>query len=155
MAVSVYVTLSLGAVFMPLNPLTKANKLAYLLNDSRAAALMNEITLQGVWAHALAMDRSVATALVVGGNTAAALLEKHIRHLRALFPQAILYSMYGLTECKRVTYLPSDQLDIRPTSVGCGMPNEKVWLVDDAGNRLPHGCIGELVIRSCTVMRGY
>ena len=66
-------------------------------------------------------------------NTAAALSEAHISRLRALFPRATLFSMYGLTECKRVTYLPPDQLDIRPTSVGRGMPNQEVWLVDDDG----------------------
>ena len=88
-------------------------------------------------------------------NTAAALSETHIRELRALFPQAQLFSMYGLTECKRVTYLPPDQLDIRPTSVGRGMPNEEVWLVDEAGQRLPNGSTGELVIRGSNVMRGY
>jgi len=88
-------------------------------------------------------------------NTAAALPEAHIRRIRALFPQATLYSMYGLTECKRVTYLPPDQLDIRPTSVGRGMPNEEVWLVDEAGHCLPNGSTGELVIRGSHVMRGY
>jgi acyl-CoA synthetase (AMP-forming)/AMP-acid ligase II len=88
-------------------------------------------------------------------NTAAALSEEHIRKLRAIFPHATLYSMYGLTECKRVTYLPPDQLDIRPTSVGRGMPNEEVWLVDERGQRLPNGSTGELVIRGSNVMRGY
>jgi amino acid adenylation domain-containing protein len=88
-------------------------------------------------------------------NTAAALSERHIRDVRALFPQATLFSMYGLTECKRVTYLPPEQLEIRPTSVGRGMPNEEVWLVDEHGNRLPNGCTGELVIRGSNVMRGY
>lgn len=88
-------------------------------------------------------------------NTAAALPESHIHELRALFPQATLFSMYGLTECKRVTYLPPDQLDIRPTSVGRGMPNEEVWLVDEEGRRLPNGSTGELVIRGSNVMRGY
>ena len=88
-------------------------------------------------------------------NTAAALSEQHILELRALFPQATLFSMYGLTECKRVTYLPPEQLDIRPTSVGRGMPNEEVWLVDEAGQRLPNGSTGELVIRGSNVMRGY
>jgi len=88
-------------------------------------------------------------------NTAAALSEEHIRQLRSIFPQTQLYSMYGLTECKRVTYLPPEQLDIRPTSVGRGMPNEEVWLVDAAGQRLPNGSTGELVIRGSNVMRGY
>jgi acyl-CoA synthetase (AMP-forming)/AMP-acid ligase II len=63
--------------------------------------------------------------------------------------------MYGLTECKRVTYLPPEQLDIRPTSVGRGMPNEEVWLVDESGHRLPNVSTGELVIRGSNVMRGY
>jgi acyl-CoA synthetase (AMP-forming)/AMP-acid ligase II len=88
-------------------------------------------------------------------NTAAALSEEHIRRLRASFPQAVLFSMYGLTECKRVTYLPPDELDRRPTSVGRGMPNEELWLVDESGHRLPNGSTGELVVRGAHVMRGY
>jgi amino acid adenylation domain-containing protein len=88
-------------------------------------------------------------------NAAAALSERHIRELRARFPQAALFSMYGLTECKRVTYLPPDQLDLRPTSVGRGMPNQELWLVDEQGRRLPNGSTGELVIRGSHVMRGY
>jgi long-chain acyl-CoA synthetase len=88
-------------------------------------------------------------------NTAAALTVTQIRQLRTLFPRAKLYSMYGLTECKRVSYLPPEQLDVRPASVGKGMPNEELWLVDDHGQRLPNGSTGELVIRGSHVMRGY
>jgi long-chain acyl-CoA synthetase len=101
------------------------------------------------------LERFDLSSLRMVTNTAAALSEEHIRRLRVLFPQATLYSMYGLTECKRVTYLPPEQLDERPTSVGRGMPNEEVWLVDDAGKRLPNGSTGELVIRGSNVMRGY
>lgn len=307
MVVSVWAALKAGAVFMPINPLTKHDKLAYLLNDSRASVLISQATLGPVWQHALSANTTVHAALIVGlkdaatervlpygdtsadageaaprdpglidqdlaaiiytsgstgdpkgvmlthlnmvsanrsvstylglresdvilcalplafdyglyqvlmaarvgatvvlersftfpvkvletmtrervtvfpgvptmfsmlmaiktlaehdlstlrmiTNTAAALSEEHIRQLRALFPQATLFSMYGLTECKRVTYLPPDQLDVRPTSVGRGMPNEEVWLVDDAGQRLPNGSTGELVIRGSNVMRGY
>ncbi len=88
-------------------------------------------------------------------NTAAALSESHIQNIRKAFPQAALFSMYGLTECKRVTYLPPEQLDIRPLSVGRGMPNEEVWLIDEAGERLPNGSTGQLVVRGSNVMRGY
>ncbi len=305
--VSIYAALKCGAVFMPVNPLTKQDKLAYLLNDSRASALITHIDLSSEFAGALQQNKSVHTCLVAGPtevplpdarcvpypvgasgasalqnpanidqdlagiiytsgstgdakgvmlthlnmvsaarsistylglkaddiilcalplafdyglyqilmafqtgatvvlersfafpvkilqtmekervtffpgvptmfsllmnlktlrdhplpalraitNTAAALSEEHIRQLRALFPRAQLFSMYGLTECKRVTYLPPEQLDIRPTSVGRGMPNEEVWLVDEAGARLPNGSTGELVIRGSNVMRGY
>jgi acyl-CoA synthetase (AMP-forming)/AMP-acid ligase II len=88
-------------------------------------------------------------------NTAAALSEAQIHAIRGAFPQAVLFSMYGLTECKRVSYLPPDQLDVRPMSIGRGMPNEEVWLADEAGNRLPNGSVGELIVRGSNVMRGY
>jgi long-chain acyl-CoA synthetase len=88
-------------------------------------------------------------------NAAAALPEEHIRRLRGAFPQALLYSMYGLTECKRVSYLPPEQLDLRPGSVGKGMPNQEVWLIDERGRRLPNGSTGELVVRGAHVMKGY
>ena len=87
-------------------------------------------------------------------NTGAALPTKHILELRRLFPHVTIYSMFGLTECKRVSYLPPDQIDIRPNSVGKGMPNEEVYIVDEAGNRLESG-VGELVIRGSNVMKGY
>jgi amino acid adenylation domain-containing protein len=88
-------------------------------------------------------------------NTAAALPTHHITRLRALFPHVRIYSMYGLTECKRVSYLPPEQIDIRPTSVGRGMPNEEVYIVDEKGQRVPPGVVGELVVRGSNVMKGY
>ncbi len=88
-------------------------------------------------------------------NAAAALPDRHIQKLRRALPNAKLYSMYGLTECKRVSYLPPEQLDARPGSVGRGMPNQEYWLADEAGKRLPHGATGELVVRGSHVMRGY
>ncbi len=88
-------------------------------------------------------------------NTAAALPPKHIQEIRQLFPWATLYSMYGLTETKRTLYLPPDQLDERPGSVGVAIPGTEVWLEDEQGQRLGPGEIGELVIRGGHVMRGY
>ena len=67
-------------------------------------------------------------------NTAAALPPSHIIEIREKFPWATLYSMYGLTECKRVSYLPPSELATRPTSVGKGMPNEEVYLVGEDGS---------------------
>ena len=88
-------------------------------------------------------------------NTAANLPVEHIQRMRQLFPQVRIYSMYGLTECKRVSYLPPEQIDIRPGSVGRGMPNEEVYIVDDEGQRVGPGVIGELVVRGSNVMKGY
>ncbi|MGE3512049.1 MAG: class I adenylate-forming enzyme family protein [Vicinamibacterales bacterium] len=88
-------------------------------------------------------------------NTAAALPLKHVELLQTLFPAAQIYSMYGLTECKRCTYLPPNDLRRKPTSVGIAIPNTELWLVDEQDRRLGPNEVGQLVIRGATVMLGY
>ncbi|HEY3490789.1 MAG TPA: AMP-binding protein [Candidatus Deferrimicrobiaceae bacterium] len=89
-------------------------------------------------------------------NTAAALSPAHIQRLRTLCPNAKIYSMYGLTECKRVTFLHPDDIDKKPNSVGKGMPNEEVYLIDDNNKRITNReGVGELVVRGANVMKGY
>jgi acyl-CoA synthetase (AMP-forming)/AMP-acid ligase II len=88
-------------------------------------------------------------------NTAAALHPKHIQALKRIFPAARIYSMYGLTECKRVSYVPPEELDRKIDSVGVPIPNTECWIVDEQGTRLPPGQVGQLVVRGATVMRGY
>jgi long-chain acyl-CoA synthetase len=63
--------------------------------------------------------------------------------------------MYGLTECKRCTYLPPSRLDDKPGSVGIAIPNTEAFVVDDNGQRVAPGEIGQLVIRGPHVMQGY
>ncbi len=88
-------------------------------------------------------------------NTGAALPVEHIRKLRALFPNVHIYSMFGLTECKRVCYLPPSEIDKHPDSVGIPMPNCEVFIVDENGQEVKPNEIGELVIRGSNVMQGY
>jgi len=88
-------------------------------------------------------------------NTAAALPVKHLLRLHELLPRTRIYSMYGLTECKRCTYLPPEDVTRKPDSVGIAIPNTELWLVDASGRRLGAGEVGELVIRGSTVMAGY
>jgi long-chain acyl-CoA synthetase len=88
-------------------------------------------------------------------NASAPLPTEHLQKLRKLLPRVSIYSMYGQTECIRASYLEPKELDRRPASVGCGMPNQEQWLVDDQGNRVGPGVIGELVVRGAHVMKGY
>jgi len=85
----------------------------------------------------------------------AALPVEHLEGLRRAVPHAKIFVMYGQTECARAAYLPPDQTDLRPTSVGRGMPNQEVAVVDAAGSRVAPGEVGELVIRGSHVMKGY
>ena len=88
-------------------------------------------------------------------NAAAALPVSHIRRLRAYFPHVKIYSMYGLTECTRVCYLPPAEITHRPTSVGIPMPNCEAFVVDGEGRKLGPNQVGELVVRGANVNQGY
>ena len=63
--------------------------------------------------------------------------------------------MYGLTETKRTLYLPPEELECRPDSVGIPIPGTEAWIEDASGRRLGAGEVGELVVRGRHVMRGY
>ncbi len=88
-------------------------------------------------------------------NTGAALPVEHIRRLREVLPHVTIVSMFGLTECKRVSFLPPHRLDEKPSSVGIAMPNCEVSVVDEHGEPVPPGQPGELVVRGANVMQGY
>jgi long-chain acyl-CoA synthetase len=75
--------------------------------------------------------------------------------IRKRFPGARLYAMYGQTECIRVCYLPPEEFDEYPGSVGVPIPGTEVWIEDEDGVEVADGEIGELVVRGSHVMQGY
>jgi acyl-CoA synthetase (AMP-forming)/AMP-acid ligase II len=88
-------------------------------------------------------------------STGANLNRLHIQTLQKFFPQSAIFSMYGLTECKRCSYLDPIKLEDKPNSVGGPIPGTELWLVDDSGNKLAPGESGELVIKGPHIMAGY
>ena len=88
-------------------------------------------------------------------NSGGRLPETVIRSIRAAHPQTQIYLMYGLTEAFRSTYLPPDQIDRRPSSMGKAIPRNEVLVLNERGGLCRPGEIGELVHRGCTVAMGY
>ncbi len=88
-------------------------------------------------------------------NTAAALPADFIPYLHEIFPNALIYKMYGLTECKRVCYLEPELIDINPGSVGRAIPGTEVFLLSAEGNSVPAGEHGILHVRGPHIMAGY
>ncbi|HEY8681926.1 MAG TPA: AMP-binding protein, partial [Rhodanobacter sp.] len=88
-------------------------------------------------------------------NTAAALADTSATRLRAIFPNALLYKMYGLTECKRVSYLEPELAESKPGSVGKAIPGTEVYLLSAEGSPTPIGETGILHVRGPHVMLGY
>lgn len=88
-------------------------------------------------------------------NTAAALPDEFVPGLREIFPNALIYKMYGLTECKRVSYLNPALIDAKPGSVGKAIPGTEVELLSPDGKLVPAGKTGILHVRGPHVMTGY
>jgi long-chain acyl-CoA synthetase len=88
-------------------------------------------------------------------NTAAALPEEFVSDLKLIFPNALIFKMYGLTECKRVCYLEPELNDLKPNSVGKAIPGTEVFLLSPEGKEVPKGEAGILHIRGPHVMAGY
>jgi acyl-CoA ligase (AMP-forming) (exosortase A-associated) len=86
-----------------------------------------------------------------GGRMPKATLEK----LRAIFPGARPFLMYGLTEAFRSTYLDPDEVDRRPDSIGKAIPNAEILVVRPDGSLCDPGEEGELVHRGALVAMGY
>lgn len=87
-------------------------------------------------------------------STGAVLPPAHLAELRYRLPWVRLFSMYGLTECKRVSFLAPEETGLRPESVGRPMDNVEVFVEWPDGALHTHG-IGQLVVRGSNVMEGY
>lgn len=88
-------------------------------------------------------------------STGGRLSEKMIQNLRTAFPQTKIYSMFGLTEAFRSTYLDPHALDSRPASVGKAIPDTQILVLRQNGEECEANEIGELVQRGATVAKGY
>jgi acyl-CoA synthetase (AMP-forming)/AMP-acid ligase II len=88
-------------------------------------------------------------------NTGDHLPQSYIQSLRELFPQARVFPMYGLTECKRVSILLPEELEAKPESVGRALDDTEVFAMDANGNRLLPGETGELCVRGRHLALGY
>jgi acyl-CoA ligase (AMP-forming) (exosortase A-associated) len=137
-----------------------------LTNFSMPAALMQEAAderitaLAGVptmWAHLAASDwpASVRASLRYITNSGGALHPALLGQLRSRLPTTSIYCMYGLTEAFRSTYLPPEEVDRRPDSMGKAIPNAEILVVRPDGSLCDPDEPGELVHRGALVSLGY
>jgi acyl-CoA ligase (AMP-forming) (exosortase A-associated) len=88
-------------------------------------------------------------------NSGGAVPTATVKRLRQLLPDTRIYLMYGLTEAFRSTFLPPEEVDRRPSSIGKAIPECEVFPVTADGRRARPGEPGILVHRGPTVSLGY
>jgi len=86
-----------------------------------------------------------------GGHLPKAVLDA----LRVRMPGARAFLMYGLTEAFRSTFLPPEEIERRPDSIGKAIPNAEILVLDADGRPCAPGEVGELVHRGVHVALGY
>ena len=88
-------------------------------------------------------------------NSGGPVPESVVRAIRAAHPATEIFLMYGLTEAFRSTYLPPDQVDHRPASMGRAIPHVQILVINDSGALCAAGEVGELVHCGANVALGY
>jgi acyl-CoA ligase (AMP-forming) (exosortase A-associated) len=88
-------------------------------------------------------------------NSGGAVSSETVKRLREALPETRIFLMYGLTEAFRSTYLPPEEIERRPTSIGKAIPECEVFPVTADGRRAKPGEPGILVHRGPTVSLGY
>jgi acyl-CoA ligase (AMP-forming) (exosortase A-associated) len=126
----------------------------------RAAARYGATGLAGVpplWTQLARLDwpDEAVESLRYITNTGGAMPTATLNALRERLPQTRVFLMYGLTEAFRSSYLPPEELDRRPTSMGKAIPNAEILVVREDGTPCDPGEPGELVHRGALVSLGY
>lgn len=81
---------------------------------------------------------------------------KDIEYLKEEFPHIKPYVMYGQTEASaRLSYLPPECLEEKAGSIGKGLCNVTLRVVDDMGNDVVPGETGEIIASGPGIMKGY
>lgn len=88
-------------------------------------------------------------------NSGGRVPEPVVRSIRTAHPATRIYLMYGLTEAFRSTYLPPEQVDHRPASMGRAIPEVEILVINERGTECAPGEVGELVHCGATVSMGY
>ncbi len=127
-----------------------------MLAKERITGLAGVPTLWSLLTHPHAMlARTPLPHLRYITNTGGAMPQTVLATLRKTLPDTQIFLMYGFTEAFRSTYLPPEELDRRPTSIGKAIPRTEIRIVNERGQACGPGEIGELVHRGPTAALGY
>ncbi|MGL3819387.1 acyl-CoA ligase (AMP-forming), exosortase A system-associated [Sphingopyxis sp. R3-92] len=142
-----------GAAVAPLDYLTPRDVV-------KAVARHSITTLAGVpplWVQLVESEWPAEAAALLKRltNSGGALTPSLIDAMRATFPNADIYPMYGLTEAFRSTYLEPKYVADHPTSMGRAIPHAEILVCRPDGTITADEEAGELVHCGPLVAKGY
>ena len=158
--------LSFDAGFSQLTTAFHAGARVVLLNYLMPRDVLKTMALEGVTGLTavpplyiqlaqLEWPASINEKLRYFANTGGRMPRETLTSLRLRAPKARPFLMYGLTEAFRSTYLPPEEVDRRPDSIGKAIPNAEILVLRDDGSLCSREEPGELVHRGALVGMGY
>ena len=132
-----------------------ANQMAAGLRDAGATVLAGVPALWMQLLNAPEFRDSPIETLRILQNAGGHLAPTAVRKLREVQPQADLILQYGMTEVFRSTFLPPQEIDRRPDSMGKAMPGTEILVLREDHTPCEPGEVGELVHCGPTVTLGY
>ncbi|ATE60907.1 acyl-CoA ligase (AMP-forming), exosortase A system-associated [Thauera sinica] len=158
--------LSFDAGFSQLTTAFHAGARVVLLNYLLPRDVLNAVVREQVtgltavpplWIQLAQLDwpQTVTGHLRYIANTGGRMPHDTLAALRARLPHTRPFLMYGLTEAFRATYLPPEEADRRPDSIGKAIPNAEVLVLREDGSECAPNEPGELVQRGALVGMGY
>jgi acyl-CoA synthetase (AMP-forming)/AMP-acid ligase II len=142
-----------GTLIVPKSPIM--NQVATELREAQATVLA---AVPPLWMQLLAAPEFAARplpSLRILQNAGGHLPPAVVKQLRQAQPQARLFLQYGMTEVFRSTYLPPDEIDRRPGSMGVPIEGSEILVVREDNTLCEADEVGELVHCGPTVTLGY
>ncbi|MEC2074254.1 class I adenylate-forming enzyme family protein [Alkalihalophilus marmarensis] len=151
----VFLTLSAGATLYLRDSKLFVTEISNLISSESITGLPGLRSLFGYFSHEKFKREKKFSSVRYITNTGDALPYKMINDLMETFPNSEIYSMYGLTECKRVSYLPPTKIREKPESVGIPLEGTSIYLLNDDGRECIPFEQGELYVSGPNVCEGY
>lgn len=153
----IFCTLKVGATLALHKFILPSDFFSHLIRDKVSVLALMPVHISKMFdeeSHRLPLSTQLDHIRVItssGGN----ITEKMVKKVDDYFIPAKFYSMHGLTEALRSTYLDPSQIHIRPTSIGKAIPDVQIYIINDIGEECQANEIGELIHRGCCIYKGY
>lgn len=137
-------------------PRAEIKELVALVQEHRITTFLGVPTMFHFMSTMRDLDAYDLSSLRLIGYAGSPMPPQTIRRLRERLPGIVLHNFFGLTETIAMTHvLPDRDADTRPESIGKLLPEIFQRVIDEEGNDVPPGTVGELCFHRSNVVQGY
>jgi long-chain acyl-CoA synthetase len=143
-----------GGGTLTLIPRFDPGKALEIIQRDRVNIFQGVPTMYGAMLHHPGHEGADTSSLVVCASGGSAMPVELMRGFEEAFGCKVLEG-YGLSESSPVASFNHPDRERKPGSIGTPIEGVEMKVVDEDGNEVPQGDVGEIVIRGHNIMKGY